>query len=118
MIKLSSLCPSPSQWNSTTITASQGPALHISSDHHQVTPTTAHYVWIREGHIERVGFNRYSSASITPETGAAAHMSLHLFNNVKEPTKIPAQPPTPISQGPQRTSLSYPPRPLSQRPLR
>ena len=39
----------------------------------------------------RLGFYRSSGALRPPETGAAAHMSLHLNHNVKEPTKTDAR---------------------------
>ena len=40
-----------------------------------------------------------SNALRAPNTRAAAHMSLHLNYNVKEPTKTPAQHPYPFFSG-------------------
>ena len=38
--------------------------------------------------MERLGFIRYTETQRLPVTGAAAHMSLHLTNNEKEPTPL------------------------------
>ena len=92
MIKLSSLCPISSQWNSTII-----PLISRSRS------CTSHILWIcnetYEGpgtrakapiprHFETAYCYRATNALKTLDPGAAAHMSLHLNNNVKE-RKIP-----------------------------
>jgi hypothetical protein len=57
------------------------------------------HVWKRvKDMYEQLGFNRSSDALMPPETGAAAHMSLHLNHYVKE-RKRPTPQPTPFSRG-------------------
>src|SRR3546814_10634680 len=74
-------------------------------------------LWYVETHKPR--FNHVTRALECPERGAAAHMSLHLTYNEKEPKTTPRPSQHPCQNNPKRPNCIPPnPEPVSPNPQR